>query len=72
MSRTAARSTSAVLIAPLALALLSIGGLIIGLTGTGWRDALCTGALALPLFLFLFHFVRRGKARRIFKQKARP
>ncbi|MDF8335096.1 hypothetical protein [Novosphingobium cyanobacteriorum] len=72
MNRHAARVPATVLSMPLALALLSIGGLVIGLTGDGWRDALCSGALALPLALFLFHFLRRGTPPSRSNQKDRP
>lgn len=64
MSRTPPRRAAAVLAVPVMLAVITITGLLIGLTGAGWRDTLCVGALALPLGLFLFHLLRRGSPRR--------
>ncbi|MBX9664453.1 hypothetical protein [Novosphingobium sp.] len=61
MSRLPARRPMAILAAPLGIASLVVAGLIAGLTGSGWRDAFCTGALAVPLFVFLFHFLRRSR-----------
>jgi len=69
MSRLRPKSAAAVLALPVALAMLSIGGLILGLTGSGWRDTLSTCALALPLALSVFHVLRRSTARRIPQQK---
>lgn len=40
----------AIFAAPLALALLSVVGLISALTGDGWRDALSWAGLAAPVF----------------------
>lgn len=69
MSRTPPRRAAAVLAVPVMLAVISITGLVSGLTGAGWRDTLCVGALALPLVLFLFHLLRRGSPRRSAKPK---
>ena len=35
---------------PLLLALVSIAGLVVALTGDGWRDAASWAALAIPVF----------------------
>ena len=35
--------------APLALALLSVAGLVVALTGDGWRDGLSWAGLAAPV-----------------------
>ena len=46
MKRQQPRSPLSVLAKPLALAALSIAGLLLGLTGDGWRDAASWVALA--------------------------
>lgn len=58
MKRQQPRSPLSVLAKPLALAALSIAGLLLGLTGDGWRDGLAVLLLALPLILFLTHWAR--------------
>lgn len=45
--------------APVLLALLSLIGLILGLTGDGWRDALAS-LLLFPLAVFAAHWRRRS------------
>ena len=35
---------------PLLLAIVSIAGLVVALTGDGWRDAMSWAALAIPVF----------------------
>lgn len=35
---------------PLLLALVSIAGLVVALTGDGWRDGAAWAALAIPIF----------------------
>lgn len=39
----------AIFAVPLAIALLSVAGLVSALTGDGWRDALGWAALAVPV-----------------------
>lgn len=53
MSQPDIRSAWRTLAVPLLIAGLSLLGLVLGLTGSGWRDALCTVATALPLAVFL-------------------
>lgn len=64
MSRTADRtprqSAGRILGMPAALAVASLVGLILGLTGEGWRDALSAILLFLPLAVFVRHWLRRG------------
>lgn len=72
MNRGPPRRAVMVLGVPVMLAGITMAGLVIGLTGAGWRDALCVGALALPLLLFLFHVLRRESPRSSANPKARP
>jgi uncharacterized membrane protein len=44
------RGLRAIFAVPLLLALVSIAGLVIALTGDGWRDAVAWAALAIPVF----------------------
>ena len=44
-----AQSLRRVFAFPLLLALLSVGGLVIALTGDGWRDAAAWVALGVPV-----------------------
>lgn len=60
MKRQQPRSPLSVLAKPLALAALSIAGLLLGLTGDGWRDVFAVLLLALPLILFLTHWAHRS------------
>lgn len=50
---------------PVLLALLSLAGLIIALTGEGWRDILSSALLATPLFAVAWSAARHheGKSR---------
>lgn len=45
------RTLSAIFAWPLALFVLGIAGLVIALTGNGWRDAAAWAALAAPLIV---------------------
>ena len=61
--RAASRPWLAVFAWPIALSLLTIGGLVIGLTGDGWRDAvaaLCVGSVPLAIAI---GFARRDRPR---------
>lgn len=60
MKRQQPRTALSVLAKPLALAVLSLAGLVLGLTGDGWRDVFAVLLLALPLILFLTHWARRS------------
>ena len=51
------RSTFAI---PVMLALLSLLGLVVALTGDGWRDTLSWAALAAPLLAVLWAVTRRS------------
>nr|WP_314444291.1 hypothetical protein [uncultured Sphingomonas sp.] len=51
------RSTFAV---PLLLALLSLAGLVVALTGKGWRDLLSWTALSVPLASVLWALARQS------------
>lgn len=64
MSRLRAQSTVAVLAMPLAVAALTLVGLVAGLTGSGWRDTVAVLLVALPLPVFLFHLCRAYRARK--------
>jgi hypothetical protein len=52
------RSTFAV---PLLLALLSLGGLVLALTGDGWRDQLSWALLAAPVIAVAWSAARRSE-----------
>lgn len=45
---------------PAALLVASIGGLVAGLAGDGWADALAWSLLAVPILAALAAFARRG------------
>lgn len=45
------RTLSAIFVWPLTLFALGIAGLVIALTGDGWRDAAASAALAAPLIV---------------------
>ena len=49
-----------VLTVPAMLAVASLAGLVLGLTGEGWRDALSAILVFLPLAVFARHWLRRG------------
>ena len=51
------RSTFAL---PAALALLSLLGLLLALTGDGWRDTLSWAALSAPVFAVIWAAARRS------------
>ena len=61
MSVRPPRSPAQVLALPLLLAVLTLAGLVLGLTGDGLRDLVCVALLALPLVLFLVHWRRRSR-----------
>ncbi|WP_077145928.1 hypothetical protein [Sphingopyxis sp. KK2] len=44
------RGLRSIFAVPLLLALVSIAGLVVALTGDGWRDAVAWAALAIPVF----------------------
>ncbi len=56
------RSPWQTLALPLLFAVLTLAGLVLGLTGDGPRDLACVALLALPLVLFLVHWRRRARA----------
>ena len=58
--RIGPQSALRTLATPLVLAVASLVGLVIGLTGEGWRDALSAILLFLPLAVFAGHWLRRG------------
>jgi hypothetical protein len=57
MSR--ARPLSAILAWPLVIFVIGLAGLIVALTGDGWRDAAAWAALAAPLAAVLWAMARR-------------
>lgn len=58
--RIGPQSVSRILTTPLLLAVASLVGLVLGLTGEGWRDALSAILVFLPLAVFARHWLRRG------------
>jgi len=58
--RIAVQSPGRILLLPGLLAIASLVGLVLGLTGDGWRDGLSAILLFLPLFVFARHWLRRG------------
>lgn len=58
--RIGPQSVTRTLTAPLLLAVASLAGLVLGLTGEGWRDALSAILLFLPIAVFARHWLRRG------------
>lgn len=59
MSR--ARPLPAIFAAPLAIAVLGIAGLVIALTGDGWRDVAAWAALLVPVLAVAWAMrARRG------------
>lgn len=55
------RSLKAILGVPLAIFVMGLAGLIVALTGDGWRDAAAWVALALPLAVIVWAMrTRRG------------
>lgn len=57
--RLAPQSNARVFAMPLMLALVSLAGLVLGLTGDGWRDALSVVLLMIPVILFARHWLKR-------------
>lgn len=58
--RIGAQSAGRIMAAPLVLAVASLAGLVLGLTGEGWRDGLSAILVFLPLAVFARHWLRRG------------
>ena len=58
--RIGPQSATRTLAAPLLLAVASLAGLGLGLTGEGWRDALSGILVFLPIAVFAHHWLRRG------------
>jgi hypothetical protein len=59
-SRIKRQSIGRTLVMPIFLAVASLMGLVIALTGNGWRDLLSVFFLALPLAATAYAWVRRG------------
>lgn len=59
--RVPAQSALRVLAIPALLACLSLAGLVLGLTGEGWRDAVSGVLLLLPLMVFAWHWFHRSR-----------
>lgn len=59
-SRIAPQGASRILLLPFIIAAASLAGLIIGLTGEGWRDILSVLLLILPLAVIIRAWLRRG------------
>lgn len=62
MTRTSrARSLAGIFGAPLAIFVTGLAGLIVALTGDGWRDATAWAALAAPIAVVVWAMrTRRG------------
>lgn len=61
MRASRSRSLTAIFGAPLAISITGLAGLVIALTGDGWRDAAAWVALALPLAVIVWAMrTRRG------------
>ena len=45
---------------PLSIAIASLTGLILGLTGNGWRDTLAVALLIMPIAAMIFGWWRRS------------
>ena len=58
--RVGPQSIARIMAAPAVLAIASLAGLVLGLTGEGWRDGLSVILLFLPLAVFANHWLRRG------------
>lgn len=58
--RIAAQGPGRILLLPVILAIASLVGLVLGLTGDGWRDGLSAILLFLPLCIFARHWLRRS------------
>jgi hypothetical protein len=59
--RVSPQSALRVLAIPVLLACLSLVGLVIGLTGDGWRDAVSSALLLLPLTALAWHWFRKSR-----------
>lgn len=61
MRASRSRSLTAIFGVPLAIFVTGLAGLVIALTGDGWRDAAAWVALALPLAVIVWAMrTRRG------------
>ncbi|MCR5872571.1 MULTISPECIES: hypothetical protein [unclassified Sphingomonas] len=58
--RIGPRGAGSVLAAPVFLLVTSLAGLVLGLTGDGWRDIAASLLLALPVLTFLRGWLRRS------------
>lgn len=58
--RIGPRGGASVLAIPALLLLASLAGLILGLTGDGWRDVAASLLLALPVLISLRSWLRRS------------
>lgn len=54
------RGSRHIFAAPAALALASLAGLVLGLTGDGWRDLIAALFLFLPIAVFIRSWLQRG------------
>jgi hypothetical protein len=57
--RTAPQGLRRIFAIPILLAVASIIGLVLGLTGEGWRDVLASLLLCLPIAVSIQHWRRR-------------
>ncbi len=58
--RIGPQRAASVLAIPALLLIASLTGLILGLTGDGWRDVAASLFLALPVLIFLRSWLRRS------------
>lgn len=58
--RIGPQRAASVLAMPAMLLVASLTGLILGLTGDGWRDIAASLFLALPVLIFLRSWLRRS------------
>lgn len=58
--RIGPQRAASVLAMPALLLIASLTGLILGLTGDGWRDVAASLFLALPVLIFLRSWLRRS------------
>lgn len=58
--RIGPRAAGGVLAMPALLLVASLVGLILGLTGDGWRDVAASLLLALPVLIFLCSWLSRA------------
>lgn len=58
--RIGPQRAASVLAMPALLLVASLTGLILGLTGDGWRDVAASLFLALPVLVFLRSWLRRS------------